>query len=87
MAAVPRLADVEVFTNEAQRFAEELSTTVQAVAGPYCPKFSAVVSTTDELMQRSGRKTVEVSGSPTPASHCCDLKSACTSSPTTSNST
>lgn len=45
MDAGPRLGTIASFTAEATRFAEELSTTVQAVAGPDCPRFSAIVST------------------------------------------
>ena len=49
MDAVPRLATVDAFTDEAVSFAERLSATVQSVAGPDTSRFSAVVSTDRRL--------------------------------------
>lgn len=49
MDALPRLATAEAFAEEAGAFAEDLSSTVQAVAGPSTQRFQAVVSTDRQL--------------------------------------
>jgi hypothetical protein len=47
--AVPRLATADAFAEAAGGFAEELSRTVQSVAGPECQRFRATVSTEKQL--------------------------------------